>query len=341
MKSIVLTGIREMETREVPDPVITQPDQVLLKMERIGVCGSDVHYYASGRIGDQVVSYPFTVGHECSGTVMDAGAQAGFSVGERVAVDPAMPCYECSQCGIGRVHTCKHLRFLGCPGQAEGCLSEYLLMPARSCVKLPDAVSLEGGMLSEPLSIGVYAVSLAPVTEGRAAAVLGAGPIGLSVIAALRSAGAASITATEKLTPRLDAARRLGAAEVVDANQPPENRLQQLRPEGFDTVYECCGQQEAVDTALRVLTPGGTLMLIGIPAVDHIQLDMNLARRREIRVQNVRRQLDCVEPALRMIAADQSIEGMITHRFSLDDTARAFDLVDRYGDGVIKAMIEL
>ena len=127
-----------MELHEVPDPGPPGEGQLLLKVETVGVCGSDIHYYNIGRIGEQVVEYPFTVGHECAATVIEAGEKTeGFKPGDRVAVDPAMPCYECDQCLAGREHTCRNLKFLGCPGQAEGCLSEMIIMPAKSCFRIP------------------------------------------------------------------------------------------------------------------------------------------------------------------------------------------------------------
>ena len=134
MKAMRLTGISKMEMFEVPDPKITNDTDVLIRMTNVGVCGSDVHYYVSGKIGDQVVAYPFTVGHEGAGIVEKIGiAVKHVKPGDRIAIDPAMPCWQCDQCKAGRSHTCRKLRFLGCPGQAEGCLSEYIVMPETSC----------------------------------------------------------------------------------------------------------------------------------------------------------------------------------------------------------------
>ncbi|HEN21408.1 MAG TPA: hypothetical protein ENN86_05295, partial [Desulfobacteraceae bacterium] len=153
MKSWKLTGLNKMQLQDVPDPALPGPGQLLLRIEVVGVCGSDIHYYKTGRIGEQVVSYPFTVGHECAATVIEAGENTpGFMSGDRVTVDPAMPCYECDQCKAGREHTCRNLEFLGCPGQAEGCLSEMIIMPARSCYNIPDDMSFAEAAFAEPLS---------------------------------------------------------------------------------------------------------------------------------------------------------------------------------------------
>lgn len=139
MKAMQLTGIRQMEMFEVPAPFVTNDTDVLIRMTTVGVCGSDVHYYTTGRIGDQVVQYPFTVGHEGAGIVEKVGKKVTrVKPGDRIAIDPAMPCFQCDQCKAGRFHTCRKLRFLGCPGQAEGCLSEFLVMPETSCFKMDE-----------------------------------------------------------------------------------------------------------------------------------------------------------------------------------------------------------
>ena len=156
MKSMMLTGIRKMEMKTVPDPVILSGKDVKIRIKVVGVCGSDIHYYLKGRIGSQVVEYPFTVGHECAGEVVETGQEVStLKPGDRVAIEPAMPCSECDQCIDGRPHTCRNLRFLGCPGQAEGCLSEFIVMPESSCFHIPGTMSYDEATISEPLAIGV------------------------------------------------------------------------------------------------------------------------------------------------------------------------------------------
>mgnify|MGYP001825608646 FL=1 len=148
-----------MEMKEVPAPALLNDRDVRIKMKTLGVCGSDIHYYVSGKIGSQVVEYPFTVGHEGAGEVVEIGkAVSRVKPGDRIAIEPAMPCWECDQCRSGRPHTCRKLRFLGCPGQAEGSLSEYIVMPETSCFKIPDHMSYDEAAISEPLAIGLYAV---------------------------------------------------------------------------------------------------------------------------------------------------------------------------------------
>lgn len=342
MKAVALTGIRRLSMMEAPEPVLARETDVLLRVTAIGVCGSDIHYYTEGKIGSQVVQYPFRVGHECAAVVEKTGrAVTTLKPGDRVAVDPAMWCGACDQCRAGRFHTCRQLLFLGCPGQAEGCLCERLVMPAASCFKVPAGMSDETAALIEPLSIGVYAAAQSVPLAGAAIGILGSGPIGLSILLAARAAGAGTVYVTDKIDARLKAAAGAGAAwtgnpdrgDVVAAVTKAEPLL-------LDCVFECCGKQEALDQAIRLLKPGGTLMLVGIPSVDRVTFEIDLLRRREIRIQNVRRQNEKVHETIRLIETGAvAPDFMITHRFPFSKTKEAFDLVDSYADGVVKAMI--
>jgi len=343
MKMMVLTGIRAMEMRDVPTPAIASDKDVLVRMTKVGVCGSDVHYYKTGRIGSQIVTYPFAVGHEGAGIVEAVGSGVTrVKPGDVVAIDPAMPCFDCDQCRAGRLHTCRNLKFLGCPGQAEGCLCEYVVMPETSLFPLPAGMTEEEAVLSEPLAIGVYAVKQSGDVRDKTIGVLGTGPIGLSVIVPARAWGVSKIYATDKLDERLAIARKLGAdwtgnpcASDVAADINAAEALQ------LDIVYECCGEQDALDNAIDVLKPGGTLMLIGIPEVDRVSFQIDKMRRKEIRIINVRRQNECVDATLDLIREDGvDVMPMITHRFPFERTQEAFDLVTEYRDGVVKAMIE-
>ncbi|MGQ9590868.1 MAG: zinc-dependent alcohol dehydrogenase [Planctomycetota bacterium] len=344
MKAMVLTGIREMELRDVPDPAVRRPSDVLVRVKSVGVCGSDIHYYTKGRIGSQVVRHPFTVGHECSGIVAAVGRAARrVSPGDRVAIDPAMFCGACDQCAKGRENTCRELRFLGCPGQAEGCLSERIVVPESSCHRIPPTLSFDQATLSEPLSIAIYAVKKAAPMERARIAILGAGPIGLSVLLAAKLAGAAKVYATDKIPERLAVARRLGAHSTANPLETdPVADIAPLEPLGLDVVFECCGDEEAVDQAVRLLGPGGRLFIIGIPDAAKLSFDVDDMRRKELRVENVRRQARCVEEALRRIERHEiEVGDLVTHRFPFERAKEAFDLVAEYRDGVVKALIEL
>ena len=348
MKTFQLTALREMALLDAPDPVIDRATDVLVKLGAVGVCGSDIHFYTTGRIGCHVVEYPFTVGHECAGTVVEVGGEAThIAVGDRVAIEPAMTCGTCDQCRAGRENTCRQNRFLGCPGQAEGSLSEYLVMPEQNCFKIDDRLDMGAATVSEPLAIGIYAVRQAALTHGAKArgakiGILGMGPIGRTVLLPAQAQGCEAAYCTDKIDERCAAAECAGATWV--GNPRREDVVAAIlarEPAGLDIVFECCGQQEALDNAIDLLRPGGTLMLIGIPEVDRVRFASDEMRRRELTIVNVRRQRGCVQAALDLIGERRAdIDGLITHRFGFTETKAAFDLVADYRDGVVKAMIE-
>jgi L-iditol 2-dehydrogenase len=343
MKAMMLTGIRQMELKDIAEPQIVKPNDVKIKMSVLGICGSDIHYYTQGQIGSQIVNYPFTVGHEGAGTVVEVGdAVRRIKPGDAIAIEPAMPCWECDQCRAGRHHTCRNLRFLGCPGQAEGCLMEYIVMPEESCFPLTGKLTPDHGSISEPMAIGVYAVKKSGGVRGLKTGILGFGPIGMSVMLAARAEAADSFFVTDKINKRLEIAKR--ECSSWSGNPDKEDVVKKILEKeklGLDVVFECCGQQEAFDQAVKLLKPGGRLVVVGIPEFDRWSMDVETTRRKEISLQFIRRQVDCVEMALEMMEKGViNIDNMVTHRFPFKSTKEAFDLVAGYKDGVMKAMID-
>jgi len=343
MKAMMLTGIRKMEMKEISEPVLKNSTDVKIKMKTTGVCGSDIHYYTQGQIGSQIVEYPFTVGHEGSGIVTEVGKSVkSVKAGDIIAIEPAMPCWECDQCLAGRHHTCRKLRFLGCPGQAEGCLSEYIVMPESSCFPLSGKLNPDHGAISEPLAIGVYAVKKSGITKGSNIGILGFGPIGMSVMLAAKAKGINNIHITDLINKRLSIARKEGAA--ITGNPLEENIIVKIlhqESSGLDVAFECCGKQEAFDQAVELLKPGGKLIVVGIPEFERWTMNVEKTRRKEISLQFIRRQVDCVEESLEMMKNGSiDIGNMVTHRFPFEMTKEAFDLVAGYKDGVMKAMID-
>jgi len=344
MKAQMLTALRTIECRDIPTPAIVHPNDVLLKLAYVGVCGSDVHYYETGRIGSQVVRYPYAVGHECAAIVAEVGsAVKTLRIGQSVVVEPAVSCHTCDQCRAGRPHTCRKLKFLGCPGQLDGCLSEYIVMPSECCLPIDGKITLPQGVLCEPFAIGVYAVQQSGIGAGMTAAALGAGPIGLSCLAAAKAQQAAEVFVTDLIAERRRAAAQGGADWVGSPEQEDiVAAILARQPGGLDVVYECAGQQETIDQALALLKPGGKLMLIGIPREEKLYFCPDLMRRKEISVINVRRQNHCTPKAIDLIAQKKvNLDYMITHTFDFDQTAEAFELVAGYRDGVIKALIKV
>lgn len=336
MKAVKITGIRQVDVTEVNEPQELKNHDVKVQIRSVGVCGSDIHYYSEGSIGSQVLQYPWGVGHEAAGEVVACGSKVrNLKIGDKVAIEPTIYCGQCSECKNDRRHTCLNQRFLGCPGQAEGCMSEYYIMPDYCCIKVTDQISSQLIVLAEPLSIGLYAAKLSEITDSdKKIAILGAGPIGLSVLASCRYFGQEQVVMTEPLKYRQDFAIKMGAQMCLHSDDEVELNAD------FDVVYECCGKQEALDQALHILKPGGKLMFVGIPETKHLQFNMDLMRRKEICVQNVRRQNNSFEEAIAMIEANPAYyQQMITHNYSFKEAGKAFETVSNYKDDVIKAMV--
>jgi L-iditol 2-dehydrogenase len=350
MKVAYLTGPRRIEVREASAPAPSSPADVLVRIDAVGVCGSDIHYFTQGGIGASRVKYPFIMGHECAGTVLEASpGVTALKPGDRVAIDPLIACGKCDQCLARRRHTCRHQKFLGVPGQISGALVERILLPADCCFPVPATMTMPQAVMVEPFSVAVHAVRLAALAPPARVGVLGSGPIGLCVMLALRAMlgreGGAGVTiySTDLVEERLEAARRTGA---VWAGSPRrENIVAAIRerePAGLDCVFECAGEQETLDQAVALLTPGGASMLVGIPEADRISFDAHELRHNELRVATVRRQNLCTQDALDLIASGRAnVDPLVTHHFPLGQTSAAFELVTARRDGVLKAIIDV
>jgi L-iditol 2-dehydrogenase len=343
MKAVVLTGIRQMAIRDVPEPTIKKDNEVLLKIEKVGVCGSDVHYYETGRIGSQIVRYPFIVGHECAATVKAVGSKVSrVKVGQQVVVEPAVSCHNCDQCKRGRENTCFNLRFLGTPGQGNGCLCEYIVMPEENCFPIDGAITLDQAVLCEPLAIAVYSVKQSQMPPNADVAILGAGPIGLSCLVIAKAENVNSSYVTEKIPERILVAKGAGATWVGNPDkQDVVKEILRQKPLGMDVVFECAGQQETIDQGIDLLRPGGRIVLVGIPRIEKISFAIDKIRRKEITIINIRRQNKCTQHTIDLVACGKvNVDFMITHRFKIEQTQDAFDMVAQYRDGVVKALIE-
>lgn len=336
MRAAVLSGIHRIRiiSTRVPRP---GRGGALVRVRAVGVCRSDVHYYLTGRIGNQVIRrWPQTLGHEAAGEVVRVGPGVrGLKAGDRVAIEPATPCGECAFCRSGRGNICPRVGFLGMPGY-PGALAEYLVMPVKNLEKLPRRISYEEGVALEPGSIGLHAVKLAGRLP-REALVVGSGPVGLSVVAALRARGV-RVTACDLIPGRLAVARKMGAARTVRVVRPG------AAPAGmsgrFGLVFEAGGTASALDLAILTAAPGGKAVLIGIMEDDHTPVNLHAARRKELAMLNVRRSNGETGEAIRMLGAGRlKLAPMVTHRFGLDGTAKAFRMAENYSGGIVKAVI--
>jgi len=344
MKAAFLTGLKQFEIQQVPDPKIIHDTDVLIRIKTVGVCGSDIHYFTSGRIGTQIVQFPFIVGHEAAGVVEKTGKKVNHvKPGQRIAIDPALSCGRCDQCKAGREHTCRKLVFLGNPKQMAGCLSEYIVLHEKCCYPIKNRMTFEQATLSEPLAIGVYAVKRSMLPAQANVAILGAGPIGMSVFHVLRTNKVGNIFVTDKIEERLMYSKKLKPKWTGNPNRADiVKEISNIEPLLLDVVYECSGDPQAIAQALQLLKPGGNLVLVGIPDVNETTFPIHELRRKEITIINIRRQVHCTQKAIDLLDRGRiNMDSMVTHHFSLEETQKAFDLVANYRDGVMKAMISV
>ena len=344
MRQAYLTGPGRFEVREAPEPGEIGPDEAVVRLKAIGVCGSDMHYFTEGRIGSQVVEYPFTIGHECAGVVERVGPAVGrVAVGDRVTVDPAMPCGACEWCRKGRENICPQMRFLGCPGQVEGAYKELLVMPEGSLFRLPETLTFDDGVVLEPAAICAYAVAQSGLAPDETMAVLGCGPMGLLTLACARASGRRRVFASELVPERVEAAQRLGADVALNRNETDvvQSVLDATDGRGVDVVFECAGEQDTLDQAVQIVAPGGRISILGIPSTPRVELVADLMRRKELLIINVRRQNGMVERTIELAASGAvPVAELVTHHFPLERVGKAFELVAGYRDGVLKAIIE-
>jgi L-iditol 2-dehydrogenase len=339
MRSAALSGIGQIDLTETPVP---QPrrGEVLVRLRAVGICGSDVHYFVDGRIGDAVVQMPFVLGHEPAGEVAALGEGVnGLAVGQRVALEPSLPCGHCELCVTGRPNCCPQVRFLGSP-PIPGVYEEYHLFSPHQCVPIPASITFEAAAALEPMAVGLHAVNIAHVKPGDRVAIMGCGPVGILTALAARLAGAAFIGMTDPIPARRAHAARLGADLVVDPTA--EGAMQEIQTTAgqIDIAFEAAGVQQAIDDATLITRSGGTTVIIGIPAVDRISLWAHPLRRKELTILMSRRSSFELETCIRLMERGQIDPSVvITHRFTLEQLAEGMALVHHYGDGVLKAMI--
>lgn len=343
MKAVRLYAPRDLRLDEVPAPKPGEAE-ALVRVRALGVCGSDVHYYLDGRIGDDVAPFPFTLGHEFAGEVVALGPGAeGPPVGTRVAVDPAIACGTCEICMEGNPNCCPSVRFPASP-PVQGALCELYSHPAWLCVPLPDGLSFAEGAMLEPLGVAIHAVELAKARPGSTVAVLGAGPIGLLIVQVAQDAGARRVFVSEPIAARRAMAERLGATDVVDPGAcDPVQRLHDATDgRGVDIVIEAAWGCEAVEQAIGMSRPAGRVVLVGIPREDACAFTASVARRKGITILMSRR-MRAVYPGAIDLVRNGHVDPLplITHRFTLEQASAAFDLTASRRDGVCKAMIEI
>jgi L-iditol 2-dehydrogenase len=300
----------------VPEP---GPGQTLVRVTAVGICGSDLHWWDEGGIGDSQLSRPLVLGHEGAGVI-----ESGPRRGERVAIDPAIPCGGCRSCRSGYRNLCPRVRFAG-HGGTDGALREFMAWPADLLFPLPDELSDVDGAVLEPLGVALHAYDLGHLPLGSTAAVVGCGPIGLLVIQVLRAAGAGSVVAADPRPHRREAAAAAGADRVSE----PAG-LADLAGGRADVAFEIAGTSDAVQLAMDVTRPGGRVVLAGIPDDDLTTFRASAARRKGLTIAMVRRMNEAYPRAISMAAQGRvDLRAVVSDRMPLTETAGAFGAAAR------------
>lgn len=342
-KAFYMTGLRKMEMREISIPV-PKEDQVLIKLEYVGICGSDVHYLENGRIGDFVVKGDFILGHECSGVVVETGKNVKqLKVGDRVALEPGITCGQCEFCKSGKYNLCPDVEFLATPPY-HGCLMNYIAFPENMAFKLPDNVSTKEGALVEPLSVGLHAAVQGNVKLGDKVVILGAGTIGLVTLLACKAYGATEVTVVDVIEKRLELAKKLGAARVINAKN--ENAVETIMAltngEGIDKVIETAGSEHTIKQCPYLVKRGGTIVLVGLAPKDIIDFNFMQIMVKEADIKTVFRYRNLYPTAIGAIADGKiNVNGIVTHEFDFEDSSKAFDFVIENKNDVVKAVIKI
>ena len=333
-------GDIRLEEMDIPVP---KDDEALIKLKAVGVCGSDVHFYETGRIGDFVVTDPLVLGHECAGEVVRVGKDVkNFQAGDRVAIEAGVPCRKCNYCRLGRYNLCADVIFLATP-PFHGAFREYIAHPEDFLFKLPDGMSFEEGAMIEPLAVGVYAAQRGDVNIRDTVAIIGAGPIGLMTLQAVLARGAAEVLITEIEPFRLEFAKKLGASVVVNARkEDPVQKTLEYTNGGADVVMEAIGLPETIRQSIKMARPGGTIVWIGMPTVDQIPIRAVEAICKEVDIRGVFRYANAYQPAIKLVETGKiNVKSMITVSFTLDQVQEALEYPGKRPGTCIKVMVEI
>lgn len=347
-KGAFMVGIDRMTVEDgIPMPEMSE-DDVLIRIEYVGVCGSDVHYFHDGRCGSFVIEeerdIPFMLGHECAGTIVDMGKNVTeLKIGDRVCVEPGKTCGKCEFCKSGHYNLCKDVRFLATP-PVQGCYMRYLAFPAELCFKLPDHVSTKAGALIEPLATGMYAAKLGEITTGDTVVILGTGCIGLMTLLACRARGASKIIACDLEDIRLEKAKELGADYTVNSrNRDMAEEIMGLTDgRGADVVFETAGSPATIAFTPEAARRGGMVILVGMAAQPEILFNFGTVMEKKLRIKALFRYVNMFPMT---IAAVESglipVEKVATHEYKLDEIQQAFEDYVTLKNEIVKAVIRI
>ena len=344
-----LYGPKDLRIDHIPHPGPPGPDQVLLRITTVGICGSDLHTYQDARIGDTVLQAPLIIGHEFAGVVEEVGPGEALDgefnplvPGTRVAIDPAQPCGRCEMCEQGHPNLCARMHFCGLYPD-DGSLCQWMHMPAHTCFPLPEEIDDAGGALLEPLGVAIHATDLAKIRLTDSVAILGAGSIGLFTLQSVRASGADKIFVIDQFPWRLALADELGAIPINFREQNAVNAvLQATGGRGVDVAIEAAWADQSIGQAAGMARVGGRLVLVGIPGDDNMQLTHSVARRKGLTIRMSRRMKHVYPRSIKLAKSGAvNLNCVISHRFPLEKTPEAFAMNEAYQDDVIKVIIDI
>jgi len=339
-KAAAMFAPNDVRIEQVPKVPLGE-NQVRVAVKACGICTSDLHYYLHGRIGDFVVTKPLILGHECAGEVVEVGPQVkGLKVGDRVAVEPGVPCGKCTYCRQGRYNLCPEVVFFATP-PVDGAFRETVVVPEDFAFPIPDGMSYEEAAMLEPLSVAIWSVRRAAVQPGASVAVIGAGTIGCLTVQMAKVAGATTIIATDIEPFRLALAEKLGATHIVNARE--ENvpqRIAQITGAGVDVAFETCGSLATLKDTLNVVKPGGTAVLVGLPPEPEVPIPITAACSKEIDIKGIFRYAHTWPTAIALASGKRvDLNAMVTHRFPFEQIKDALDFAVTAKSEAMKVMI--
>lgn len=343
MKTAVMLDIGKMGFEDRPIPV-PKDDEVLVKIEYVGVCGSDLHYYEQGRIGNYIVKPPFVLGHESGGTVVEVGSGVKhLKVGDKVALEPGKTCGHCEFCRKGLYNLCPDVIFFATP-PVDGVFQEYVAHEAGLCFKLPDNMDTMEGALIEPLAVGMHAANQGGASLGKTAVVTGSGCIGLCTMMSLKAFGVTQVYITDVQQKRLDKALELGATGVINSmEKDPVEEIRRLTGgRGVDIAIECSGIEKCADQCIDMLVKNGTLVQVAYSRSGHMNINMSAVCDKEITIKSVFRYRHIYPMAIDAVAAGKiNLKGIVTNTFTLDDIQNAMDQSVRDKANIVKSVIKV
>ena len=343
MRVAIMEGIGKMGFTQRPIPT-PKEDEVLVKLEYVGICGSDLHYYEKGAIGDFVVEPPFVLGHEPGGTVVEVGSKVShLKVGDRVALEPGKTCGRCKYCRQGKYNLCPDVVFFATP-PVDGVFQEYVAHEADLCFKLPENVSTLEGALIEPLAVGFHAAIQGDAHLGQKAVVMGAGCIGLVSMMALKAEGVSRVYVVDVMQKRLDKALELGADGVI--NGKDEDAVQAVlrltNGEGCDLAIETAGTEITTRQTIHMTKKGATIVLVGYSKSGEMTLPMSLALDKELTFKTVFRYRHIYPMAIDAVASGKvNLKGIVTDVFDFDDIQNAMDRSIADKANIVKAVVRI